>query len=73
MVVTADFVNGTAHLYVDGREVGWWPQSDCSQNTYLQGENATTPDTLFFGNLATAPRGAWSTVSIDWFATFAGL
>jgi hypothetical protein len=72
-LVTADYINGTVHLYVDGQEVGWWPQSDCDLNWYLRGENATSPDVLFFGNPATAPAGAWSQVHIDWFATFAGL
>jgi hypothetical protein len=72
-LVTADFINGTAHLYVDDQEIGWWPESDCSLNWYLKGENATTPDVLFFGNLATGEAGAWSEVFIDWFATFTGL
>jgi hypothetical protein len=72
-LVTANYINGTVHLYVDGQEVGWWPRSDCDLNWRLRGENATSPDVLFFGNPATAPGGAWSQVHIDWFATFAGL
>jgi hypothetical protein len=74
-IVTADYVNGTVHLYVDGQKVGWWPESDCSLNWYLKGENATSPDVLFFGNPATAPGapGGWSEVFIDWFVTFPGL
>ncbi len=75
MIVTADYINGTVHLYVDGQQVGWWPESDCSLNWYLKGENATSPDVLFFGNPATAPNapGSWSEVFVDWFATFPGL
>jgi len=72
-LVTADYINGTVHLYVDGQEVGWWPESDCSLNWYLKGENATSPDVLFFGNPATGEAGPWSEVFIDWFATFTGL
>jgi hypothetical protein len=74
-VVTADYINGTAYLYVDKQLIGWWPESDCSLNWYLKGENATSPDVLFFGNPATAPDapGGWSEIFIDWFATFAGL
>jgi hypothetical protein len=72
-IVSADYVNGTVHLYADGQQVGWWPESDCSLNWYLKGENATSPDVLFFGNPATAPAGSWSEVFIDWFATFPGL
>jgi hypothetical protein len=74
-IVTADYVNGTVHLYVDGQKVGWWPESDCSLNWYLKGENATSPDILFFGNPATAPNapGGWSEIGLDWFATFPGL
>jgi hypothetical protein len=72
-LVTADYINGTVHVYVDGQKVGWWPQSDCDLNWYLRGENATSPDTLFFGNPATGAGGAWSQLHIDWFATFAGL
>lgn len=72
-IVTADYVNGTVHLYLDGQEIGWWPESDCSLNWYLLGENATSPDVLIFGNPATGPAGAWSRVSVDWFATFPGL
>lgn len=74
-VVTADYINGTVHLYVDGQKVGWWPESDCSLNWYLKGENATSPDILFFGNPATAfgAPGGWSEVFVDWFATFPGL
>jgi hypothetical protein len=75
MTITADYVNGTVHLYVDGQKVGWWPKSDCSLNWYLKGENATAPDVLFFGNPATAPfaPGGWSEIFIDWFVTFPGL
>jgi hypothetical protein len=72
-LVTADYINGAVHLYVDGQEIGWWPESDCSLNWYLQGENATSPDVLFFGNPATGAAGAWSEVFVDWFATFSGL
>lgn len=74
-IVTADYINGTVHLYIDGQEIGWWPESDCSLNWYLKGENATSPDVLFFGNPATAPNapGGWSEVGVDWFATFPGL
>lgn len=74
-IVTADYINGTVHLYVDGQKVGWWPESDCSLNWYLKGQNATSPDVLFFGNPATAHDnpGGWSEVFIDWFATFPGL
>jgi hypothetical protein len=74
-LVTADYVNGTVHLYVDGQKVGWWLESDCSLNWYLKGENATSPDVLFFGNPATAlgAPGGWSEVFVDWFATFPGL
>ncbi len=74
-IVTADYLNGTVHLYVDGQKVGWWPESDCSLNWYLKGQNATSPDVLFFGNPATAHDnpGGWSEVFIDWFATFPGL
>lgn len=74
-IVTADYINGTVHLFVDGQKVGWWPESDCSLNWYLKGENATSPDVLFFGNPATAPSapGDWSEVFVDWFATFPGL
>lgn len=73
--VTADYINGTVHLYVDGHKVGWWPESDCSMNWYLKGENAASPDVLFFGNPATAPNapGGWSEIFVDWFATFPGL
>lgn len=73
VIITADYINGTVYLYVNGQFIGWWPESDCSLNWYLKGENATSPDTLFFGNLATGPAGNWSQVSVDWFATFAGL
>lgn len=75
LIVTADYINGTVHLYVDGQKVGWWPESDCSLNWYLKGENATSPDVLFFGNPATAHSapGGWSEVFVDWFATFPGL
>ncbi|GAB4427695.1 MAG: hypothetical protein Kow0031_07790 [Anaerolineae bacterium] len=74
-IVTADYINGTVHLYVDGQKIGWWPESDCSLNWYLQGENATSPEVLFFGNPATARDnpGGWSEVHVDWFATFPGL
>jgi hypothetical protein len=72
-LVTADYINGTVHLYIDGQEIGWWPESDCSLNWYLKGENATSPDVLFFGNLATGDSGPWSEVFVDWFATFSGL
>jgi hypothetical protein len=72
-LVAADYVNGTAHLYIDGQEIGWWPESDCSLNWYLKGENATRPDVLFFGNPARGEAGPWSEVFIDWFATFEGL
>lgn len=73
--VTADYINGTVHLYIDGQKIGWWPESDCSLNWFLKGENATSPDLLFFGNPATAPNapGGWSEVFVDWFATFPGL
>jgi len=73
--ITADYINGTVHLYVDGQKIGWWPESDCSLNWYLKGENATSPDVLFFGNPATASGapGGWSEVHVDWFATFPGL
>ncbi len=72
-IVVADYINGTVHLYVDGQEIGWWPESDCSLNWYLKGENATSPDLLFFGNPAVGPPGSWSEVGVDWFATFPGL
>ncbi len=72
-VITADYINGTVHLYVDGQEIGWWPESDCSLNWYLKGENATSPDLLFFGNPAVERPGSWSEVGVDWFATFPGL
>ncbi len=72
-IVTADYLNGTVHLYIDGEEIGWWPESDCSLNWYLKGENATSPDVLFFGNPAQGEAGLWSEVFIDWFATFTGL
>lgn len=72
-LVTADYVNGTVQLYIDGQEIGWWPESDCSLNWYLKGENATSPDALFFGNPAMLPAGPWSEVYVDWFATFPGL
>lgn len=74
-IVTADYINGTVHLYVNGQKIGWWPESDCSLNWYLKGENATSPEVLFFGNPATAwsAPGPWSEVHVDWFATFAGL
>jgi len=74
-IVTADYINGTVHLYVDGQKVGWWPESDCSLNWYLKGENATSPDIFFFGNPATASHaaGGWSEVFVDWVVTFAGL
>lgn len=74
-MVTADYINGTVHLYLDGQKIGWWPESDCSLNWYLKGENATSPDVLFFGNPATASQaaGGWSEVFVDWFATFPGL
>jgi len=72
-LVTADYINGTVHLYLDGQEIGWWPESDCSLNWYLKGENATSPDVLFFGNPATGEAGSWSEVFVDWFATFSGL
>jgi hypothetical protein len=73
--VVADYINGTVHLYVDGQEIGWWPESDCSLNWYLKGENATAPEVLFFGNPATAREfpSSWSEVQVDWFATFPGL
>jgi hypothetical protein len=73
--ITADYINGTVHLYADGQEIGWWPESDCSLNWYLKGENATSPEMLFFGNPATAHSnpGGWSEVYVDWFATFPGL
>jgi hypothetical protein len=73
VLMTADYVNGTVHLHIDGQEIGWWPESDCSLNWYLKGENATSPDVLFFGNPATGEAGPWSEVSVDWFATFTGL
>lgn len=73
VTTNADYINGTVHLYVDGIKIGWWPESDCSLNWYLKGQNATQPEVLFFGNPATGPPGGWSKVSIDWFATFAGL
>jgi hypothetical protein len=72
-LVTADYINGTVHLYIDGQEIGWWPESDCSLNWYLKGENATSPDVLFFGNPARGEAGPWSEVFVDWFATFSGL
>ena len=72
-LITADYINGTVHLYMDGHEVGWWPESDCDLNGYLKGQNATSPDVLFFGNPATGPGGSWSHVYVDWFATFPGL
>jgi hypothetical protein len=72
-LVTADYINGTVHLHIDGQEIGWWPESDCSLNWYLKGENATSPDALFFGNPAILPAGPWSEVFVDWFATFPGL
>jgi hypothetical protein len=72
-LVTADYINGTVRLYIDGQEIGWWPESDCSLNWYLEGENATSPDVLFFGNPATGEAGSWSEVFVDWFATFEGL
>jgi hypothetical protein len=73
--VNADYINGTVYLYVDGHKIGWWPESDCSLNWYLKGENATAPEVLFFGNPATArdAPGGWSEVRVDWFATFPGL
>jgi hypothetical protein len=73
--ITADYINGTVHLYLDGQEIGWWPESDCSLNWYLKGENATSPDVFFFGNPATASHapGSWSEGFVDWVATFAGL
>jgi hypothetical protein len=73
--INADYINGTVHLYVDGNKIGWWPESDCSLNWYLKGENATSPEMLFFGNPATAHNapGGWSEVHVDWFATFPGL
>jgi len=73
--ITADYINGTVHLYVDGQKIGWWPESDCSLNWYLKGQNATSPEVLFFGNPASAPGapGSWSQVYVDWFATFPGL
>ncbi len=73
--ITADYINGTVHLYVDGQKIGWWPESDCSLNWYLKGENATSPEALFFGNPATSRGvpGGWSQVYVDWFATFPGL
>lgn len=72
-IVTADYINGTAFFYVDNELIGWWPESDCSLNWYLHGENATTPDLLFFGNPAEDKPGRWSEVSVDWFVTFPGL
>jgi hypothetical protein len=53
----------------------WWPESDCSLNWYLRGENTTAPEVLFFGNPATAREfpSSWSEVHVDWFATFPGL
>ncbi len=72
-IVTADYINGTVFLYVDGQLIGWWPESDCSLNWYLRGENATSPDLLFFGNPAIEAPGRWSEVGVDWFATFAGV
>lgn len=72
-LVTVDYINGTAYLYIDGQKIGWWPESDCSLNWYLKGENATTPDVLFFGNPATGPGSSWSKIYVDWFATFEGL
>ena len=73
--ITADYINGTVHLNADGQEIGWWPESDCSLNWYLKGENATSPDVFFFGNPATASgaAGSWSEVFNHWFATFPGL
>jgi hypothetical protein len=73
--INADYINGTVHLYVDGNKIGWWPESDCSLNWYLKGENATSPEMLFFGNPATAhdAPGGWSELHVDWFATFPGL
>ena len=72
-LLTVDYVNGTVHPYLDGHEIGWWPESDCSLNWYLKGENATSPDVLFFGNPATGEAGSWSEIFVDWFATFEGL
>ncbi len=73
--INADYINGTVHLYANGQPIGWWPESDCSLNWYLKGENATSPEVLFFGNPATAHSnpGGWSEVHVDWFATFPGL
>jgi hypothetical protein len=71
-IVTADYINGTVFLYVNGIEIGWWPESDCSLNWYLQGPNAVSPDLLFFGNPAKEDPGSWSDVFVDWFATFPG-
>jgi hypothetical protein len=72
-LVTADYINGTVHLYINGQEIGWWPESDCSLNWYLKGENATSPEVLFFGNPAIGGAGPWSEIFVDWFATFTGL
>ncbi len=74
-IINADYINGTVHLYANGQKIGWWPESDCSLNWYLKGQNATSPETLFFGNPATAydNPGGWSHVYVDWFATFSGL
>ncbi|MEZ4831346.1 MAG: hypothetical protein R2873_04950 [Caldilineaceae bacterium] len=72
-IVTADYINGTAFFYVDGERIGWWPESDCSLNWFVRGENATQPDLLFFGNPADGPGGRWSEVGVDWFVTFPGL
>jgi hypothetical protein len=74
-IMTTDYINGTVHLYIDGQQIGWWPESDCSLNWYLKGENATSPEVLFFGNPATAPGApsSWSEVYVDWFVTFPGL
>lgn len=70
-----DYINGTVQVYVDGQPGGWWPESDCSLNWYLKGENATSPDVFFFGNPALARHapGSWSQVSLDWVVTFVGL
>jgi hypothetical protein len=43
VTITADYINGTAYLYIKSQLMGWWPESDCSMNWYLKGENATSP------------------------------
>lgn len=72
-LVTVDYINGAVFVYVDGVQIGWWLESDCSLNWFLKGENATSPDLLFFGNPAVLTPGRWSEVDVDWFATFPGL